>query len=217
MSTFKLVIFDCDGVLVDSEPIANRVFCEMLNELGIAVTLDDMFERFVGYSMGQCVEVVTELLGAPPPESFVPELRSRTALALEAEVRPVNGIKETLNNINVPVCVASSGVHAKIRLTLGKTGLLETFEGKIFSVVDVKHPKPAPDVFLHAANRMGVSPSDCAVIEDTPTGVKAGVAAGMRVYGFAANTPAHRLKAAGAHEIFSNMAALAKMLASHSL
>lgn len=148
MSKFKLVIFDCDGVLVDSEPIANRVFCEMLNELGIAVTLEDMFERFVGYSMGQCIEMVTELLGTSPPDSFVPELRRRTALALEAEVKPIEGVEETLDDINVPVCVASSGMHAKIRLTLGKTGPLNRFEGKIFSVLDVERPKPAPDVFF---------------------------------------------------------------------
>lgn len=215
MQKIRLVIFDCDGVLVDSEPIANRVFCEMLNELGISVTFDDMFELFVGYSMAQCIDMVTELLGSPPPDSFVPELRQRTARALETEVKAVGGVKQALEFINVPVCVASSGVPAKIRLTLGKTGLLDIFEGKIFSVVDVERPKPAPDVFLHAASRMGVNPKDCAVIEDTPIGVKAGVAAGMRVYGFAANTPEDRLRAAGAHEVFWNMEALPEMLSSH--
>jgi HAD superfamily hydrolase (TIGR01509 family) len=215
VSSFRLVIFDCDGVLVDSEPIANRVFCGMLNELGISVTLKDMFERFVGHSMEQCIEIVTELLGKPPPDSFVPELRRRTAIALEAGVKAVEGVKDAINGINIPMCVASSGLHDKIRLNLGKTGLLNRFEGKIFSVVDVKNPKPAPDVFLYAASCMGVHPKYCAVIEDTPTGVKAGVAAGMHVYGFTASTPEHRLKDAGAHKIFATMDVLPELLLKH--
>lgn len=208
-----LIIFDCDGVLVDSERITNRVFCEMLNELGLEVTLEDMFERFVGHSMPQCVEIITELLGTSPPADFVPTLRQKAAAALVAEVRPVAEISAVIDTLAVPYCVASSGEPAKIRLTLHKTGLLRRFEGKIFSVVEVSHPKPAPDVFLHAAATMGMSPERCAVVEDTPTGVRAGIAAGMYVYGFAANTPAHRLSAAGAHQIFSDMADLPQLLA----
>ncbi len=205
MQKFELIIFDCDGVLVDSERITNRVFCRMLNELGVPVTLEDMFEHFVGNSMSQCVEIITDLLGAAPPDTFVPELRRRSAAALECEVTAIRGIKEALDAIELPYCVASSGEHSKIRLTLGKTGLLERFEGKIFSVLDVERPKPAPDVFCHAASEMGVEPKACAVIEDTPIGVRAGVAAGMHVFGFAENTPAHRLSEAGAHKVFSSM------------
>jgi HAD superfamily hydrolase (TIGR01509 family) len=202
---FDLVIFDCDGVLVDSERITNQVFCTMLNELGLHVTLDDMFERFVGHSMHQCIALITEMHGAAPPESFVPELRMRAAEALKAQVTPIPGVAETLNNLTIPYCVASSGEHAKIRLTLGATGLLPYFENKIFSVADVERPKPAPDVFLFAARKLGAAPARCAVVEDTPTGVRAAVAAGMRVFGFSANTPEHRLTEAGAHAVFSEM------------
>ena len=212
MSRFDLVIFDCDGVLVDSERITNQVFCTMLNEIGLAVTLDDMFERFVGHSMPQCIEIITELRGAPPPDSFVPQLRSRAAEALKEQITPIPGVAETLKVLSIPYCVASSGEHAKIRLTLGATGLLGHFEGRIFSVTDVKRPKPAPDVFLFAARQLGATPARCAVVEDTPTGVRAAAAAGMHVFGFSANTPEHRLKEAGAHEVFSEMRLFPQLL-----
>lgn len=202
---FDLVIFDCDGVLVDSERITNQVFCTMLNELGVMVTLDDMFEHFVGLSMPQCVVLIEELHGKPPPDWFVPELRKRAGAALQAQITPIPGVIEVITSLTTPYCVASSGDHEKIRLTLGATGLLKYFESKIFSVVDVERPKPAPDVFLFAANRCGVHPSRCAVIEDTPTGVTAAVAAGMHVFGYSANTPANRLHAAGAHCVFDDM------------
>ena len=139
-----LVIFDCDGVLVDSEPIANRVFRDMLNELGMDVTLEFMFEHFVGLSMPQCVELITSIRGAPPPPQFREVLRARTEQALRAEVTPVPGIPAVLQTMEVPFCVASSGAHAKIRLTLGATGLLDHFADRIFSVADVAAPKPAP-------------------------------------------------------------------------
>lgn len=209
---FDLVIFDCDGVLVDSERITNTVFCSILNDLGLSLTLEDMFEHFVGLSMPQCLELITAMLGRKPPDDFVPNYRRRTERALRAEITPIVGIAEVLQALRVPYCVASSGDHAKIRLTLGATGLLKHFEGRIFSVVDVARPKPEPDVFLHAARILGADPRGCAVVEDTPTGVRAGVAAGMRVFGFAANTPAHRLEQAGAHELFSEMAQLPGLL-----
>jgi HAD superfamily hydrolase (TIGR01509 family) len=212
MSVFELVIFDCDGVLVDSERITNQIFCTMLNELGLPVTIEDMFERFVGLSMPQCFELITEMHGRPPPSTFVDELRQRAAAALKEQITPIPGVEEALTGLKVPCCVASSGDHEKIRLTLGATGLLKRFEDRIFSVDDVARPKPAPDVFLFAARRLGVQPSACAVVEDTPTGVRAAVAAGMQVFGFAANTPAHRLREAGAHYIFSEMTQLLQLL-----
>jgi HAD superfamily hydrolase (TIGR01509 family) len=194
MSTFDLVIFDCDGVLVDSERITNQVFCAMLNELGLSVSLQDMFERFVGLSMPQCVALITEMRGKPPPPVFVEELQQRAASALKEQITAIPGVAEVLAELSIPCCVASSGSHEKIRLTLGATGLLKHFENRIFSVVDAEKPKPAPDVFLLAARQLGVSPSGCAVVEDTPVGVHAAVAAGMYTFGFASNTPAHRLK-----------------------
>lgn len=208
----RLVIFDCDGVLVDSELISNRVFCAMLNDLGLEVTLDDMFAQFVGLSMPQCLDRIAVMLGAPPPEGFVARLQERTEVALKEAVEPVPGIRDVLDALRLPYCVASSGSHRKIRLTLGATGLLERFDGRIFSAEDVRHPKPAPDLFLHAAKTMGHAPDGCIVVEDTPTGVRAGVAAGMSVLGFGAHTPSARLIDAGAHATFRSMAELPALI-----
>jgi HAD superfamily hydrolase (TIGR01509 family) len=209
---FELIIFDCDGVLVDSERITNQVFAEMLNELGLAVTLDDMFEQFVGHSMSYCLDLIASMLGEAPPPGFVDEYRRRTQVALEADLKAVEGISDVLDVLDLPFCVASSGSHEKMRLTLGITGLWPRFEGKLFSVTEVAQGKPAPDVFLHAASKYGIEPSACAVIEDTPTGVTAGVAAGMTVFGYSALTPAARLLAAGAHHVFGRMDELPMLL-----
>jgi HAD superfamily hydrolase (TIGR01509 family) len=202
---FGLVIFDCDGVLVDSELITNRVFARMLNELGIAVTLEDMFERFVGRSMPQCLELITKMLGRPVPQHFVEEYQTRSATALRLELKAVPDIETVLAAMRMPYCVASSGTHEKMQTTLGITGLLAQFRGKMYSVTEVAQSKPFPDVFLHAARQQGVAPAACAVIEDTPTGVRAGVAAGMTVFGYCALTPKQRLIDAGAHHTFDRM------------
>ena len=209
---FGLVIFDCDGVLVDSERITNRVFSEMLNELGLPVTMDDMFDRFVGHSMKHCLGLVADMLGRAPPESFADEYRDRTRRALEAELSAVHGVERAIDSLQVPYCVASSGDHEKMRTTLGITGLWPRFEGRIFSVTEVPRGKPFPDVFLLAAERSGVDPSACAVIEDTPVGVTAGVSAGMTVFGYSALTPASRLESAGAYVTFSKMQELTVLL-----
>lgn len=212
MPPYQLIIFDCDGVLVDSERITNQVFVEMLIALGLRLTLEDMFEQFVGHSLGQCMEKITVMLGRAPPEDFLPDYRARTTAALASQLKPVPGIEAALDAIALPWCVASSGDHAKMRTTLGVTGLLSRFEGRVFSVTDVAHPKPAPDVFLHAAQQCGTAPANCVVVEDTPTGVAAGVAAGMTVLGYCALTPPHRLLDAGAHHVFGDMADLPRLL-----
>jgi HAD superfamily hydrolase (TIGR01509 family) len=209
---FSLVIFDCDGVLVDSELITNRIFATMLNELGIPVTLEDMFEQFVGRSMATCLEKIVGLLGRPVPDDFVHQYQARTNAALKTDLKAVPGIDAVLNEIKVPYCVASSGSHEKMRTTLGITGLLPRFQGRIFSVTEVARGKPFPDVFLHAAAKLGVAASECAVVEDTPTGVSAGVAAGMTVYGYCALMPQHRLQEAGAHYTFDHMGGLLPLL-----
>jgi HAD superfamily hydrolase (TIGR01509 family) len=209
---FGLVIFDCDGVLVDSELITNRVFAQMLNELGIAISLEDIFERFVGRSMPQCLEILAKLLGRPVPQHFVEEYQTRSATALKAELKAVPDIEMVLAAMRVPYCVASSGTHEKMHTTLSVTGLLPQFRGKMYSVTEVAQSKPFPDVFLHAARQHGVSPADCAVIEDTPTGVKAGVAAGMTVFGYCALTPKQRLIEAGAHHTFERMRDLPSLI-----
>jgi HAD superfamily hydrolase (TIGR01509 family) len=212
MKRFALVIFDCDGVLVDSEPITNRIFTGMLNELGIPVTLEEVFEKFVGKSLAQCREMIASMLGREVPEDFVRQYHVRTAAALKSELKAVAGIEATLESIRMPYCVASNGSHDKMQTTLGITGLLPKFQGKLFSVSEVARGKPFPDVFLHAAAKSGVAPAVCAVIEDTPTGVAAGVAAGMTVYGYCAHTPAQRLIDAGAHYTFDRMSDLPDLL-----
>jgi HAD superfamily hydrolase (TIGR01509 family) len=210
----ELTIFDCDGVLVDSELIANRVFCAMLNEIGLPVSLDDMFEKFVGRSMKYCYELIGELTKKPLPSEFDAQLRLRTTEALRAELKAVRGIVELLDQLDLRglrYCVASSGTHEKMRTTLGITGLLPRFEGKLYSVTEVAHAKPAPDVFLYAAAKNGTAAARCRVVEDSPTGVKAAVAAGMMVFGYAGLTPRQRLIEAGANVVVKDMAELSKL------
>jgi HAD superfamily hydrolase (TIGR01509 family) len=212
--TMDLVIFDCDGVLVDSELITNRVFARMINELGVHVTLEDMFEQFVGRSMAYCCDLIAGMLKKPIPDDFAEQYHIRTTAALHGELEPVPGIESVLNELNergVPFCVASSGSHEKMRTTLGITGLLSRFQNNLFSVTEVANGKPAPDVFLFAAEKTGATPSRCYVVEDTPTGVTAGVAAGMTVFGYCALTPAHRLIEAGAHYTISEMSKLPRI------
>lgn len=212
---FDLIIFDCDGVLVDSEAIANRVLVAMLADLGIRVTPQESFELFVGRSLPQCHEIISGLLGRAAPETFAADYAARTTAAMTAQLTSIEGIESCLDAIGaagVPYCVASNGTHERMRMTLGITGLLPRFEGRRFSVEDVSRGKPAPDVFLHAARRHGIDPEDCCVVEDTPTGVTAGVAAGMTVYGYCAMTPSRRLTEAGAHHTFTHMRELPGLL-----
>lgn len=212
---FKLIIFDCDGVLVDSERISNIEFMKMLNELGLPLNSDDMFEHFVGKSMSQCLDLVTSMLGKPPPLDFEENYQRRIRIAFENGLRPIAGVQEMLQDLKLPCCVASSGSHDKMRMTLGITGLLPRFDGRLFSTTEVAHGKPAPDVYLHAAAQCGANPAACAVVEDTPTGAAAGVAAGMTVFGYAGLMPAARLRMAGAHRTFTHMRELTGLLASH--
>ncbi|HEY0799470.1 MAG TPA: HAD-IA family hydrolase [Steroidobacteraceae bacterium] len=209
---FDLVIFDCDGVLVDSELITNRIFAGMLNELGIPISLDEVFEQFVGRSMPQCLEMVESLLGRPVPDEFVQAYQKRSAAALRSELKAVPDIEMALATVGIPYCVASSGTHEKMNTTLGVTGLLPSFRGKMYSVTEVARSKPFPDVFLYAASQSGVAAAACAVVEDTPTGVRAGVAAGMTVFGYCALTPKHQLIEAGAHRTFDRMRDLPDLL-----
>jgi HAD superfamily hydrolase (TIGR01509 family) len=212
MKRTQLVIFDCDGVLVDSEPVANRTLGQMLRELGLDLTQEEIFQNFVGYSLPHCMRVIEGMLKKPPPENFLRDLQARTFAAFRTELRAMPGIEETLDRLGLPFCVASSGDHEKMNTTLGITGLLPRFAGRIFSVTQVARGKPAPDVYLFAARQLGAEPSSCVVIEDTPPGVQAGVAAGMTVFGFSAHTPQAKLKVAGAHRTFDDMRALPELV-----
>ncbi|MGV3527206.1 MAG: HAD family hydrolase [Candidatus Sericytochromatia bacterium] len=205
---FQLVIFDCDGVLVDSERVTQHVLVQILNELGLSLTLQEVTEQFLGRSMSQYLALLTDLLGQAPPPDFETRLRARFRQALENQLTAVPGIEGVLAGLTIPYCVASNGDVQKMQLMLGMTGLWSLFEHNLFTVAQVALPKPAPDLFLYAAAHYGVNPADCLVIEDSPTGVAAGVAAGMTVYAYAALTPAARLRAAGAHRVFQDMSEL---------
>lgn len=214
MRAWDLVIFDCDGVLVDSEPISNRVFTEMLNDIGVRTTLAETMRDFVGRSMKSCLEIIEARLGRGVPADFEATLQARTFAAFHGALDAVPGVAAALDALDaagVPTCVASSGEHAKMRTTLGLTGLLPRFEGRLFSATEVPRGKPHPDLFLHAARRMGADPSRCAVVEDSPVGVRGAVAAGMRVLGFAARSEPALLAEAGA-AVFDDMARLPALL-----
>ena len=208
-----MVIFDCDGVLVDSERLTHQVVVDMLAEHGVALPFDEAVDRFIGMSMAHGLVQLKALLGGELPADFLPEMGRRTRAAFRAGLTSVPGVEAVLDGLQRPYCVASNGNHAKVNFTLGHTGLLPRFAGRIFTADDVQHPKPAPDLFLLAARSLGATPDRTTVVEDTPTGVTAAKAAGMRAIGFAAMTPAGRLQAAGADAIAHSMADVALLLA----
>jgi HAD superfamily hydrolase (TIGR01509 family) len=182
MSRFDLVIFDCDGVLIDSEHLAIRTESQILTELGWPLTEAEVVELFVGRSSVYMQSVIEEKLGRTI--DWKGEFERRVREACERELLPVDGVIAALDEITVPSCVASSSSHQMLNFKLGLTGLADRFEGRIFSADDVAHGKPDPAVFLFAAASMGVEPARCAVIEDSVSGVEAGLAAGMAVFAF---------------------------------
>jgi len=185
----------------------------VLAELGWRLSEAEVAERFVGRSAGYMHAEVERVLGRPIDWTATFEHRHRAAF--EAELAPVDGVGEVLSALAArgrPICVASSSTHASIEFKLRRTGLWDVFDGRVFSVEDVANAKPAPDVFLHAARELGVDPSRCAVVEDSPSGVEAGIAAGMAVFGFAGGvTSAERLLAPGV-VVFDDMSALLGLL-----
>ena len=204
-ATTDLVIFDCDGVLVDSERLSHVVLQQMLAEQGVAISFDEAVQRFIGTSLPTCLARVAELLRRPLPADFQAQFARRTRDAFAAGLTTVPGVEAVLDALTVPCGVASNGNRAKVDFTLGHTGLRRRFEGRIFTADDVPHPKPAPDLFLHVARTLGATPTRTTVVEDTPTGITAARAAGMQVIGYAAMTPASRLQDAGADAIALTM------------
>jgi len=197
-----LLIFDCDGVLVDSEMLGNRVLAAVAGECGLTLDPHEALALFRGGKMSDCVAVLSARLGRPLPDDFVATVRARIAATFRAELRAVEGIADALDQIALPVCVASSGPREKIELALSVTGLLPRFAGRIFSAYEVGSWKPAPGLFLHAAAKMGVPPAACVVVEDSPLGVRAAVAANMHVIGYAPDSDvAAELEALGASAI----------------
>jgi len=207
-----LLILDCDGVLVDSERLSHTVLHQMLREQGVTLSFDDTVERFIGTSMPECWARVSALLGRPLPDGFAAQFGQRTRAAFVSELVAVPGVERLLDALDRPCCVASNGNRAKVEFTLGHTGLLPRFAGRIFSADDVARPKPAPDLFLHAARCLGALPQHSCVVEDTPTGIRAAKAAGMYAIGFAAMTPRNRLAEAGADALVDSMAELQALL-----
>ncbi|MFI2437213.1 HAD family hydrolase [Streptomyces sp. NPDC018693] len=211
---YDLVIFDNDGVLVDSEPISNRLLAGYLTELGHPTTYEDSIRDYMGSAMHRIHELVLERSGQRLPADFDDVFHRRVFAAFERELTAVAGVVEVLEKLvadGVPYCVASSGSHERIRVGHRTTGLDRWFdESRIFSSEDVGRGKPEPDLFLYAARRMGVVPERCVVVEDSPLGVQAAVAAGMDVVGFTAMTPAEKLAEAG--KLFSDMRELVGVL-----
>ncbi|MFE6827817.1 HAD family hydrolase [Streptomyces sp. NPDC057690] len=211
---YDLVIFDNDGVLVDSEPISNRLLAAYLTEIGHPTSYEDSIRDYMGSAMHRIHDLVQERTGRQLPAEFDDTFHRRVFAAFEQELEPVAGAEDVLAKLaadGVPYCVASSGSHERIRVGHRKTGLDRWFEDtRIFSSQDVGKGKPAPDLFLHAARRMGVAPERCVVVEDSPLGVRAAVAAGMDVYGFTAMTPAAKL--AGATQLLSDLGQLPDLL-----
>ncbi|NQV44820.1 MAG: HAD family hydrolase [Rhodospirillales bacterium] len=213
---FELIIFDCDGVLVDSEVITKRNMAVYLTELGIPHTLEECLIRYVGLSMSSFISAIEQEWGILP-KGFATELRRRNTESSETDLQAIAGIAAILETLNYKKCVASSGHPVRIRQSLSITELLDYFEPHVFSATQVENGKPAPDLFLFAANQMNATPDRCLVIEDSVAGVRAGVAAGMTVVGFTGGghiLPGHgkRLRDLGAHHIIDDMRDLPTLL-----
>ena len=212
-----LVIFDCDGVLVDSEVVACRVDAEVLSEAGIPITAAEVAERFIGTTMSQMLATLSAEHAVELPPDLVGRLQGRLEAAFERELRPLPGAAELLAALTLPSCVASSSGPERLAQSLGLAGLADHFGPRVFSARSVARGKPAPDLFFYAAERMAVAPERCLVIEDSLSGVTAAVAAGMAVTGFTGGShcgPGHgeRLRSAGAAQVVASMAELGELI-----
>ncbi|POF32990.1 HAD family hydrolase [Roseibium marinum] len=211
-----LVIFDCDGVLVDTERMANRTMAAIVTDLGYPMTGPQCQQQFMGRTLENVQELVEELTGRTLPPDWPDQVRDRDLEAFKAGVDAIDGIEAVLDDLNrreVPYCVASSGKYRKMHTTLGSSGLLPRLSDRLFSAEDCEKGKPAPDVFLLAARTMGHRPESCAVVEDSVPGVLAARAAGMRAFAFVEDPACDRdaMRAAGA-VLFEAMAELPDLL-----
>jgi len=218
MAAPGLVIFDCDGVLVDSEPLAMRVLLEIVASRGVVLDPATGYERFLGRSLASVCQDLDAAFGIDLDAPALEAMRQRLYATFEAELKPIPGIERVLAQLKTPFCVASSSQPERIALSLRVTGLLPHFEGRLFSASMVRHGKPAPDLFIHAAAAMGCPPGATVVIEDSPVGIAAARAAGMRVLGFLggshATGKAHRaaLEALGPDAVLDDMRELPGLL-----
>ena len=217
-SNVDLVIFDCDGVLVDSEVISCRAHAETLTRHGYPITSDQVFDRFLGRSMRKTTLEIEAELGRPLPEDFHTQVYAEIFRLFAASLEATPHIEQTLATITTPMCVASSGPPEKISTSLNHVGLYDRFAPHIFSAVQVSNGKPAPDLFLFAAEQMRTPPARCLVIEDSVAGVTGALAAGMLVFGYHGGShcrpdTADTLRAAGAAATFDDMRQLPDLMA----
>lgn len=180
----SLTLFDLDGTLVDSEILSNQVLVEVLAEQGLKFSLDEAVKRFRGGKMAESIADVEAHFDCKLPDSFVPYLRQRTALAFEENLQPIDGALDLVQSLNSQICIASNGPPEKIKLSLSLTGLLPFFGDRLFSAYEVQAWKPDPELFLNAARKFNITPSDCAVVEDSMPGILGGLAAGMTVFAY---------------------------------
>ena len=211
LMTPKCIIFDCDGTLVDSEYLTNSVIAQMASELGIEMTAEEATKTFGGKTLDAVIYKMKELSGSEIPADWLPRLITKVSEAYKANLIPMDGIKDVLDLITIPVCVASNGEPKHVNGSLTLTRLIDYFEGKIYTASDVGVPKPAPDLFLYAADKMKVKPRDCVVIEDSIAGVTAAVRAKITVYGLVGMCSAKELKEVGAIP-FTHMRELPELL-----
>ena len=217
--TPELVIFDCDGVLVDSEALSVSALLGMIELAGGTVSEDAAYEHFLGKSMKSVREILGQEFGLEISDQHLTAMRVDLMRKFREELKPIAGVKEVLPRLGRPCCVASSGTLERIRYALDVTGLLPLLEPHLFSATMVKSGKPAPDLFLHAAASMRAHPRDCLVIEDSPAGIAAARAAGMRVFAFAggshASNPALKARLASTEpdSIFADMLQLPDLIA----
>ena len=207
----ELIIFDCDGVLVDSEPLSNQVIADIMTEIGIPMTREEAIQQFAGGSLQRVNDFVISKTGKELPGGLEEVYRERSYALFEKELQPIPGIQKVLKTINKKRCVASNGPLHKMKLNLGLTGLLEYFGEDLFSAYEIGHWKPDPTLFLHAAEAMGYPPDQCLVIEDSVHGVHAAKAAGMRVLGFSNSDYGDKLKKEGI-QTFNSMTDLPEIL-----
>ncbi|UYQ94569.1 HAD-IA family hydrolase [Chitinophaga horti] len=196
-------IFDCDGVLVDSETIGIRVLLDMTAEYGVAMDFEEAVGEFSGRRLRDVLSVLQTQAASPFPTDFEQSFRKQSYEVFQSEVLPVEGIRELLTSLKVPFCVASSGPVEKIKLNLSLTGLLPFFTDRIYSGYDINSWKPDPGIFLYAAKEMGFAPAECIVVEDSKAGVQAGIAGGFSVFGYAKHSDPVALKAEGAQVFYS--------------
>ncbi|MGR6429910.1 HAD family hydrolase [Rhizobium sp. PAMB 3174] len=192
MESGELIIFDCDGVLVDSEPISVDVLVDAIRKAGGTISNEEAFDLFLGRSLSSVVETLKTQFEIVAGPAFLDRMRVALYERFREELEPVDGIKAALAALGTRHCVASSSQPERIRLSLTVTGLIDFFEPNIFSASMVRNGKPAPDLFFYAAERMQADPKDCIVIEDSPAGIQAAKAAGMRVFAFIGATHGQR-------------------------